>query len=229
MCLKSIISLAAFLCLTNMLLSQNYVFGLSGSIGLSKIDYDLEALKNRKDKLILSSNFGFLIEKKIKHKFGIGAKLLWVSLKGETEVSLIELYQINPQTLARERIGVRTATTTFQSNYIGVPIYYLYSTNNLKLNAGIQTMFLINTSSRFQDDILLDGEPPRRLSEGENEFEFNKIDLGATVGISYELSQKLSLTSSFYYGLLNVDKESDNSEKRNRQITLGLNYYLHSF
>jgi len=226
MYLKSIIPLVILLYITNVLMCQNFIFGATGSIGLSKIDYDLGALERKKDKLVLSSNFGFLFEKKIKQQSSIGAKLLWVSLKGETEVTVIEIYEINPQTLDRERIGTRTAITTFNSNYIGVPIYYIYSTNKLKLNTGIQAMFLINTSSRFQDDILLDGEPPRRLSEGENEFEFNKIDLGAIIGVSYSLSHKLSLTSSFYYGLLNADKELDNSEKRNRQITLGLNYYF---
>ncbi len=219
-------SLMFFFLSIDMLLCQNTRFGITGNVGLSKIDYDLGELENKKDKLRLSSNLGLFFEKKLKQKSGLGAKLLWVSLKGETEVSDIELFTINPETLMREPLGSRTSFTTFHLNYIGVPIYYLYNTKKLTLNAGIQTMFLINASSRFREDVFFNDEAPRILSEGDNNFEFKRIDVGATIGVSYALSKKLSLTSSLYYGLLNVDKNSSSSEKKNRQITLGLNYYL---
>ena len=226
MYLKLAINLIIFLCSISLSFCQNSAFGVTGNVGFSKIDYDLGVSDNKKDKLRLSSDFGFFFEKRIKQKSGLGAKLLWVSLKGEREVSDIELFTINPETLMREPLGSRTSFTTFYLNYIGVPIYYLYNTKNLTLNTGIQTMILTNASSRFREDVFLNGEAPRILSEGDNNFEFKRIDIGATIGISYALSNKITLTSSFYYGLLNIDKNPSRSEKKNRQITLGLNYYF---
>ncbi len=210
------------------LFCQNAIFGVTGNIGLSKIHHDIESEGSNKDNLVLSGNLGVLLEKNKKPSFGFGVKLLWVSLKGEKEISDLELYTINPETLMREVVGSRTTSTSFQSNYIGVPIYYFHNLGKLKINAGIQSMFLLNTKSRYKDDILFNGEASQ--NEGENtNFQFNKLDLGITSGISYGLTNKLHLAGSFYYGLLNVNKQSGKSKRKNRQFTLGLNYYLHSF
>lgn len=212
-----------FLLLINISLCQSSSFGITGNIGLSEIQSNLESVRNEKDKLTLSSSFGFILEKKVKSKFGLGVKLLWVSLTGETEEST-ELYTIDSETLMRQVVGSRTTVINFKSNYIGVPISYFYNLKKLKINTGIQPMFLLNTKSRFKNNIIFEGEASE--SEGENSVQFNKLDLGITLGLSYDLTDKLSIASSFYYGLLNVDKQSSNSERKNRQITLGLNYYF---
>ena len=223
MYLKLVASLVFFALSIGALFCQNTSFGLTGNIGLSKVNSNL-SVENKEDNLVLSGNVGFLFEKIIRSKSGFGAKLLWVPLKGETEVSDIELFTINPETFMREVVGSRTTLTSFQSNYIGVPIYYFFKQNKLKINTGIQPMFLLNTKSRFKNNIIFEGEASE--SEGENSVQFNKLDLGITLGLSYDLTDKLSIASSFYYGLLNVDKQSSNSERKNRQITLGLNYYF---
>lgn len=211
--------------LTSILFSQNTEFGLTGNIGLSKIQYDLESENSKNDMLALSGSFGLFFEKVIKSKSGVGAKLLWVSIKGRTEVSGIELFTIDPQTLMREVIGTSSTSTNFQSNYIGLPVYYFYDLNKLRINAGIQPMLLLNTNSRFKNIIFFEGEANE--TEGENQnFQFERIDLGITLGFSYDLTQKLYMSSNFYYGLLNIDKLSSISERKNRQFTVGLNYSL---
>jgi len=227
MYLKSaVILVTIFLCSADISFCQESGFGVTGNIGLSKIHSNIE-VEDINDKPVLSSSFGFFFEKNIKSKFGFGAKLLWVSLNSETEENT-ELHTIDSETLMRQVVGSRTTLISFKSNYIGVPIYYFHTLNKLKIKTGIQSMLLLNTKSRFKNNIFFEGEASQ--SEGENSnFEFNKLDLGIMLGISYDLTNKLSLASSVYYGILNVDKESNNSGKRNRQITLGLNYYIHSF
>ena len=63
--LKILIATILFVLLSiNISLCQSSSFGITGNIGLSKIQSNLESLSNEKNKLALSSSFGFIFEKK---------------------------------------------------------------------------------------------------------------------------------------------------------------------
>lgn len=59
-------------------------------------------------------------------------------------------------------------------------------------------------------------------------FEISKFDFGPKIGVDFELNKKTSLDIDYYHGIKNINDNwiGHNFELSNKQLTLGIEYYL---
>jgi hypothetical protein len=107
------------------------------------------------------------------------------------------------------------------TSYIEVPISVNYSQNEItSFEVGIQTAFLLNFSDNY-----LDGPIPTN----DQSIAFNKVDLGAFIGMNYHLSDNILLNSRISNSILPVSPHvGDATYRLNRgQYNSVLSFTLH--
>ena len=108
-------------------------------------------------------------------------------------------------------------------SYIEVPISVnYYQTEMTSFEVGIQTAFLLN----FSDNDLY-GQIPKNQS-----VEFNKVDLGAFIGMSHDLTDKIKLNSRISNSILPIRAHASgatfqlNKGQYNSVLSFALHYIL---
>lgn len=201
--------------------SQNIIIGGTGNLGLSKVTSNLPISGDYNVKYTLSGNLGLFLEKKIGQKSTLGIEALWIQVEGKEITNNKELTVFNGQEL--EVVGVVSDKYKLHSSYLGIPIYYRHEIGKLGIKGGFQPMIFLFSSSSYEANGVINGE----AYEVESKFKdirFDQFDIGPKVGIDYKLNDNFRLRADFYYGLNDITSDEYYWERRNRQISVGIQY-----
>ena len=204
--------------------TQNLAVGLSGNIGLSQVTSNLPFSGDYRVRFALSGNAGVFVEHQLTEKSHLSMEVLWVQIEGN-EISedkvLIGVVDGMPAEL-----GIIDDRTRLHSSYIGVPISYRYQMGKWGINAGAQILLFLSASADSELEGTFNGEP--YYAEGTTEdIEFDTVDYGPRLGVSYQWKPKLALTMNYYHGLVDITPSNFPWERKNRQWTVGVRYAFH--
>lgn len=110
------------------------------------------------------------------------------------------------------------AKASLQSHYIDIPVVVKANFNGFQLFAGPQVSYLAGADLRTTAGVL--GFNLLR-STLDATSQFNRLDVAATAGLGYKLSNGLNLMASYDYGLTKADANR-NLSSYNRSIRLGI-------
>ena len=201
--------------------SQNLEVGWTGSIGMSKVTSNLPISGDYKTKYAFSGNLGMFLEKIIGQKSRLGIEALWVQIEGKETTGQHILTATGPQGI--EVVGFSTDKSTIHSSYIGIPVYYRYAFGNFGIKGGVQPMIFLFARAKDESKGEINNSPFETRSETED-LNFGRVDIGPKIGIDYGLNKKLRVRADYYHGLTDITADEFPWQRRNRQISLGLNY-----
>jgi hypothetical protein len=93
----------------------------------------------------------------------------------------------------------------------------------LGIKVGIQPMIFMFASANYRISGTIYNEPYEAESNDKN-IKFDRIDLGPKIGIDYGLNKTLRLRFDYYHGLTVITPSDFPWQRRNRQISLGVQY-----
>lgn len=202
----------------NSIQSQHLIVGGTINLGLSRVTSKARISSHSNTKFTLSGNFGMSLEKKAGSKSSLGLEFLWVQIEGKEtsgETALIG------QTL--EMIGVISEEFRIQANYFGTPVYYRFTSGKIGIKLGIQPMILLSASSDYRASGEQNNEPFKYRHNTRNR-KFSRVEIGPKLGVDYKLSNLLNLRVDYFHGLTDITSNESRGERKNRQITLGIQY-----
>ena len=114
------------------------------------------------------------------------------------------------------------ATAKLETNYIDVPVLLKANINGLQVFAGPQFSYLtnasLNTNASVAGFTLLN-------SKSDVSSQFNKMDIGITGGIGYQLANGMRITAAYDRGLSKVDAAKNmNSYNQGFKVGLGMRF-----
>lgn len=146
---------------------------------------------------------GALVEIPVNERFWVQPEILYTAQGAKVEAEYAG--PINPI----------TATTTFQLDYIQVPImgkYYVIE--GLAIEAGPQVAFLVKSTGEFETTIAgVNVKEEMDLDDG-----ISKIDFSLGVGASYRLDMGVFFGARYNFGLTNIYKDSDSDSKNQNRV-----------
>jgi hypothetical protein len=236
--MKPLFLILTSLCFFSLTFGQSIQIGITGNIGISQMttnDYWQESTSNAP---LPSSALGFYFTKKISNQWSLGLESLLVqiesrgSMEGPSGEVIFSL--ISPQTGGI--IYYQKLIVVNYLSYIALPIFIKYKTKRFSIQGGLQTMLLgFSRYNEVKEEYHptmtgYETEPYRRLSSKGKLNHANKIDFGTKIGIGFYLNPHIWLRSDIYYGLKDTlaEKRSYEPKRKNRQITVGIIYYLPS-
>jgi len=162
---------------------------------------------------ILSILFAFNFTVSGQHQFGIKASGV-----------LDDLYTLNE--FGRVYLGYRKDNSYRHISYLSLPVYYGFTINRLVINAGFQISYSISSSGREKDYAIVEGITYTSDNKVDN-INIRRFDYGPKAGIIYNLTDKLAVEGTYYYGLNNIQKGNPILWKlKVQQATLGIRYTL---
>lgn len=100
---------------------------------------------------------------------------------------------------------------------IVVPLVFRYFfTESLFLDGGPQLGFIVDRNEKITEDPFYYETPQEPI-----EYEYDKFDMGLTIGTGYNLSENLTLSGRFFFGLIERDHINKSSV-----FNLGLEYNM---
>ncbi len=205
--------------------AQQLSLGLSGSIGLSKVTTELPITDDYDASFTTSANLGVFLEKQLNQHFFLGMEILWTQIEGyEASRDRVLLTWLEEQNRIQAIGIVEIDETKLHASYLGVPVYLGFQMKKFELRAGVRPMIFLFANADHETNGIFFEDPFHATSRDEN-IQFNRIDVGSTLGIGYQLLPKLRIQADAYYGLKDIT--IDGTWERNiRQVTLGVNYGL---
>ena len=204
--------------------AQSSHFGITGNIGMSQIGYS--AINFGLDKSdngpLLSGNGGFCFFRDINDKWAAGAELLYVQIEGRGQVSFDQplIGGVGGVPVGASSIVVTTKVKN-HLGYVALPLFVRYQIGRAAIKLGFQSMFLSSSSYHFWEGAVF--EDSRAMKHyGGNIEGVNFFDIGGKLGYEFKLLNSLWIRADVYLGLSDISETS----RKNRQYTLGLNYYL---
>ncbi len=241
--MKNLIPLAlifAFLTSEIVLQAQNLRWSVEGNFGLSEgisktttpddiIFFNYPEFEPSPKLMI---NYGGNLEIKIGKKSAFKTGLHFFTFKNSERAEIDLFVSTGPASIPiSDPQFVQVLKQKFKFSYFGIPISYKYQYKNIGFDLGFQALFFLNGNFSSTSEIYIEGE----LSSGsapftaESELDFRKLNVGPSLGISYDLNQRFSIQSTYYYGLTNQYKTENNSPFEPRRylqfLNLGLRYY----
>ena len=195
-----------------MVFAQDSRFGLKAGPNYSSVVGDLtEGLKFR-----FSGNVGVFIEIELSENLKFQPELLYSSqgFQFSSDLSSIE----NPNSSGNQN----DFRNNVQLNFLTVPLLMKFSLNDkLDTQVGPQFGFLINQITKTKNLNEGSGASNDRIVQNGN----FQLDYGATIGLGYAISDKLSLSPRAYIGLRNrLNGLGGNLYNVNVALQLSLSY-----
>ncbi|HMR90118.1 MAG TPA: outer membrane beta-barrel protein [Saprospiraceae bacterium] len=201
--------------------AQNLTFGWTINLGPSIVTSNERGAGTLKTKAAFSGNFGVFLEKKLGKNAYLGIEGLWVQMEGFEVDENIEYYESYGEDFIK--VGFITEEYKYHTSYLGLPIYLRYEIGKLGILGGVQTLFLLKTSTHFRSYGELKGEPFD--SEGKMDpLILTTLDFGPKIGIDYQISPKLSLRMDYYHGIQDITADRWEWIRKNRQLGIGISY-----
>ncbi|MFO7672705.1 MAG: outer membrane beta-barrel protein [Lutibacter sp.] len=221
--------------------SQN-TFGIKANIGFSSFSskyYSGYSDINLKDKYSPSGQLGVYYQIKINNTYSLGTELIFQQIEGEQETKTFQETNNNGILISE----LRTISNFKQHiSYIGIPIYLEMIINKLNLNLGVQANYVLGSSGKivskgyntnspdlYNNPLNFDNEPDVVSINTQNDLNITNFDYGLRIGITSNITQKLSFEANYYFGLNNIIKDNSNfAEWKIRQMTVGIRYSIFS-
>ena len=197
---------------------------LKAAYGVSKISNTYAKLVNSiKIKTAPSWSGGIVFKTCLKNKSIFGTELLFSQIKGKEKLEF-QSTDFNG-TLNSDIKSVAYK----QIYYLSLPIFYEYSfTPKIAANVGFQTSIALAALWKENGSIdYYNGD----VIEWEYHYQAMNIkrwDIGLRAGVSYQITENLSIEGLFYYGINNINGSSLQKDFRwsIRQATLGVRYSI---
>lgn len=194
--------------------------GIKANGGLSYLSTKVLSNETRVDKIYLapSGQGGLFYNLYLHDKFLLGAELLFVQIEGKQYVEM-PASGYNPTEI------MVTDNIWRHISYLGIPLYFGYNLKKFNVNLGFQIGITLASSGRVK------GQAPGIPSWDykSDKLDIDNYDYGARAGINFNLTDKFSIETNYYYGINNILKNQTGDRKWNvQQMTLGLRYRLFS-
>jgi len=208
----------------NFTVSGQHQFGIKASGVLSRITYSTDFLgENPTTPFVPSGQAGLFYNFQFGKKSSLGAELLFSQIEGNEKLE-DDLYTLNE--FGRVYLGYRKDNSYRHISYLSLPVYYGFTINRLVINAGFQISYSISSSGREKDYAIVEGITYTSDNKVDN-INIRRFDYGPKAGIIYNLTDKLAVEGTYYYGLNNIQKGNPILWKlKVQQVTLGIRYTL---
>ncbi len=217
LCLAALLVLAV-----NSIQSQNLVFGASANLGLSKITSNFPITSGERSiDFAISGNLGLFMEKQFGNNSSIIVEALWVQIQGKESTDNRVLTNFTSQ--GPEVIGSISDRERLHSSYLGIPIYYRHKFGKIGIRGGVQTMLFLFASLDFEASGVVNNEPYQEKNKTDN-VELDGIDFGPKLGLDYQLNSSFRIRADYFYGIIDITPGIVSWERKNRQISVGLDY-----
>jgi Outer membrane protein beta-barrel domain len=203
--------------------AQNLTFGGTISSGPSVVTSNERGAGTLKTKAAFSGNVGVFLEKKLGTNYALGLEALWVQMEGFEVDENIEWFEASIEEPIS--IGYISEEYRFHTSYLGLPLYFRYEIGKFGVKGGMQTLFLLRTSTHARSHGELYNEPHN--SEGKAKpLELSTMDFGPKIGLDYQISPKLRLRMDYYHGIQDITADRWEWIRKNRQLSVGISYYF---
>lgn len=217
--MKSLFSIGIFFTICSTTSAQND-FGIKINGGLSKITANRELTNATSEYKFAPSGQGGLFYNLHPGKRSlIGAELLFSMIESKETMKITYNDKFgNPLN------DYFITNLDYHISYFSIPVYYGYKIKGLTINLGAQASLALSSRGHWI------GTAPSNGSiltfEGEDELNIDSYDFGPRAGIMYDLSKRLAVEASYYYGINNILSNTAPPEWiwKIQQITLGLRY-----
>lgn len=165
-----------------------------------------------------SGKIGAIIETNVKKNI-IGIGFLFVQMEGR-KIGEIQYYdQLNALSV------VNKWEDRMHRSYLGIPFYYRFKLGRFGVKSGVQTLFLFKANISRNLFREINASTITLFSRIEKDFKISKFDIGPLLGVGFDLTSRLRLTTDYYFGILD-DDASFSMKKNSIQITFGLVSFL---
>ena len=198
-------------------------FGIKVSGGLSKITDSMESSNlTITTPFVFSGQGGFYYNLTLGKKSSLGAELIFSQIEGK------EKWEIDFIDIDGNKVGHGTDFTFRHISYLSLPVYYGFKIKRLTINGGFQISYALASSGRQKNDEINEVHNETYSYDRKTDnIHIEKIDFGPRAGIVYDLTQKLAVEGTYYYGLNNIQKGNPQLWKlKVQQITFGILYAL---
>lgn len=198
-------------------------FGLSFSGGLSKITNNMDKIWTFETLKVLlqpSASGGIYYTHNFKTNGVFRTEFLLNQINGKEKY----IDSLNGPTGSE---GYTKGTLVKHFSYLSLPFYYGMKLQKISFGLGIQPSILIASRGKDKGSIFYHGNLNSTYNRPTKGFAGKHIDFGLKADLSYEISDKISVTSNYYYGMVNLLEANVPSWRwKSRQISLGLRYKL---
>ena len=202
------------------------IFGASANFGFSYLNSnpedrnDVEFDKNK------SWSLGVFFENKISHKSSLGIELLYVQIGGKNIIENEAIFETIDE--VTEIVGVVTTKNELSFSFVSFPFYFKYQLGRVGLKGGFQPLILLFEHDKYQIVGEINDQPYEKEAYGIS-YDIDKYNIGAKLGIDFELNCRTKISTDLYYGLNNFNFNQFGSKKsttRIEQITFGVQYNI---
>lgn len=216
--MKRLITLLALLTsLTNAFAQYN--IGIKANGGVSNIiQDDWSTADTKKAPLTPSWHGGLFFNYNLDEESLISAELLVVQIESKT-------YLESPNyNMSGVPTGDISASDIWKHiTYLSIPVYYGYKINKFNLNLGISASLLLQSSLREKAQTTFAGTV-FDTDTTYNKMKIDKFDFGVNAQVVYNITDKIGVEGTYYYGVNNLLLPEIEGSWRNQQITLGIRY-----
>ncbi len=204
--------------------AQNLDFGITASLGFSQVTSNLPFSGDYFTTFAPSGKLGMFTEQRIGKNSFLGVEALWVQMEGKELTKDKELFTFN-ENLEKIVLGVISDKSRLHASYIGLPFYYRHEFGKFGLKGGMQTLIFLFASSNYKASGEVNDKPYEAESKT-SDIELDKIDVGPKIGIDYKLNNSFRLRADYYHGLIDITPNEFPWQKKNRQLSIGVNYFF---
>ncbi len=197
-------------------------FGIKANGGLSKFSnprYD--GIQGFHDRFAISEQLGLYATLHTGNNSHLGTELILSQVRGKETLQLDFTDQFG------NLVGNGKTTTYMNITYLAIPIYYGIRINKLFFNLGVQSSIPLMSNARQFGDATFYGKTTHYETNYEK-FNIGKNNFGAKAGLGFNLTNKISLESTYYYGISHIFHVNRNLGRiwQVQQILFGLRYKL---
>lgn len=204
--MKRIFFLLVLISLSTLVKAQEFNIGAKAGLNLSTITGLGEDYNPR-----LAYHFGGFAKIPLTDKLSLNPELLYLSIGTTFNFNENQFNGLDPLTSG---LSFRSVT---RDNFLAVPINFRYNfTNRFGLDFGPQINFLFNSVNKVKD---LNTDSELTGSKVSGNF---RPDYGASLGLTFSMSEKINLQLRYYQGLKNLNGGSFNEDERRQNIALQL-------
>ncbi len=198
-------------------------FGLKLNGGISRLSSNLVGTNaTSKIRSAPSGLGGAFYNYELGEKSILGVELLFshIQSKETMSFSLINSDGVN--------VGYTTSDIYRNISYLSLPIYYGFKKNRFTFNAGFRVSYALKTGGSQKGETVLNGRT-EQIDYEYDELNIDDFDFGARAGLTYNLTDKIDLEATYYYGTNNILTNNNNNWTwRIQQATIGVKYTLFS-
>ena len=204
--------------------AQGLHYAASAGIGLSSITSSeaTRTIDGGKVKLAGSANAGISVEKTLRSRSSLGVELLWMQMHGKEGSTDRPIFAYGGG--EGVQIGSISEKLSIHSTYMALPLYYRLQLGKFGLKLGVQPLLFLSAHTHYESS----GELLRNPIESRSRttIEFDRFDFGPKLGLDYRFGRGFSVRADFYYGIPDIMKDDANFQRRNRQASVGMQYWF---